>query len=157
MGSKTNTPITKPDPKDPTTMIVTGYIVEDTRDLGDAIKETLGRLQVQYDGLIERGINYQGKTFQIDQSSLININGAATMATVIKAVGGTWPQNFFWIANDNSRMPLDGDGMIAFGMSVGAYYTALVLTNRALKDAILALSDIRSCDAFDVSAGWPAN
>lgn len=155
MGSRTHTPITVPDQDDPTTMIVVGYRTDDTRNLADAIAETLGRLALQYQSLYDAGRNYQGKNFQIDETSLRNINGGASMAMIANAAGQPFSQT--WIAADNSTILLDGQAMIAFGLNVGAYVSALVLNNRALKDQIAALTTIADCDAFDVTQGWPAN
>lgn len=158
MGSRTVTHLTREDPDEPGTYVAFGDpIITDTRDLQDARNEALARLAQHFDELVSVGRNYGGLNFQIDAASLQNINGASSMAMVAQAAGGGWPAGFFWVASDNAQMPVDAGGMIAFGMNVGLYYSALVLTNRALKNAIGGLSAIAACDAFDVTQGWPSN
>ncbi len=129
--------------------------ITDTRTLDEAQEEARNRLALHFDTIVAAGRNYQGKNFQIDGASLQNINGASSMAMIAQANAAPYSQG--WIASDNSVVTFDAAGMIAFGVDVGAYYSALVLNNRALKDAIAALADNAACDSFDVTQGWPSN
>ena len=132
-------------------------IVQDDRTLSDAQAQLRGRLAGQYAGLISAGRIYNGKIYQIDQASAQNISGAATLAVASVAAGVTWPAGFHWIAADNSQTPMAAADMIAFGQNIAGYLTGLIYANRALKDAISALTSIVDCDAFDVTQAWPTN
>lgn len=132
--------------------------VIDTRNLADAQNDALNRLNNQYNGLYASGFNYNGQNFQIDPDSQAKINAACSMAMAIQASGAQWPANYTWIASDNTTMSLGTvAAVLTFGLGVGQYVTSLVLTNRAMKDAIASLPDIPSCDAFNVASGWPSN
>ncbi|MBN9568690.1 MAG: DUF4376 domain-containing protein [Alphaproteobacteria bacterium] len=128
--------------------------VSDTRTIDDARAEAAQRLEGHFAALIVAGRNYAGHNYQIDDASRANINAAATMAMVAP---DAWSGDFYWIASDNSHVPMTAAEVIAFGLNAGDYYTAMIFTNRAHKDAIAALTTISTCDAYDVTAGWPAN
>ncbi len=156
MGTRTVIHVTAPDPNDPHTMVATGAVqIIDTRDLADAQNDALARLDLQFNSLVNGGRNYNGKNFQIDDNSRLNIAGAAQMASIALAAQQAYSQA--WIATDNTTVTFDGAGMIAFGVNVGIYYSALVLANRTAKDAITACTTVAACDAFDVTQGWPVN
>jgi len=160
MGTKTVFQPIKPDPSgEPNSFVPDGPpVVTDTRDLSDAAAEALSRLADHCQALYDAGYNFAGRNFQIDPVSLQNVNGAATLALVSQATGQPWPATFVWIASDNTTMPVpDAPTMIGFAASVANHVTTLILTNRALKDAIAVLPDVASCDAFDVTQGWPKN
>lgn len=155
MGGRWVEHIARPDPDDPSTMICTGEtIIHDDRNLEEAQRDALQNLKHEYDQRVAAGRNYAGKNFQIDGASLQAINAAATRAFL----GNGWPADFGWIGSDNSVLPIvTGKDMIAFANDLSSYASALVLVNRAKKDAIAALPDRDSCDAFDVTTGWPDN
>ena len=159
MGAKIVTHICNPHPDDPTTMVGTGATsIVDTRTLADAQAEAFTRLDLQFQSVIAAGCNYNGKNFQIDPASLQNILGKSTMAMVAESGMATWDPNFQWIATDNTTIALARpQDMVAFGMAIGNYDSAIVLANLALKNAISGLTDVTSCDEFDVTQGWPAN
>lgn len=132
--------------------------VTDTRTLADAQNEALTRLANFYNSLYAAGFNYNGKNVQIDPASLQNVNAAASMAIAAQATNAAWPQSYVWITTDNSTLALTtAPAVIAFGVAIGNYVTTLIMTNRALKNAIAALTTIAVCDAFDVMQGWPSN
>lgn len=117
----------------------------------DALAQVFG-------GKIEAGRVYGGATFQIDQGSTANIAAMAIRAGLALAnAPGTepWPAGFYWIAADNSHVPMDAAAMYAFAQDVGGYMSLLIMTNRAFKDAIENAADVAALDAIDVTAGWP--
>jgi len=129
----------------------------DTRDIEDARADAISRLAFEFVARVDAGRNYGGANYQVDDVSRANISGASAMALAVQASDGAWPEGFYWIASDNSHTAMSAADMIAFGMDVGAYYTALVVSNRALKDLIAALLTNEACDAFVVTEGWPTN
>lgn len=139
-------------------------VTTDTRTLTDAQAEVVDRVNAEFDALVAAGrvITVQSvqsvqKTYQIDDASRSDITGAGALALASIALNGTWPAGFYWIAADNSHQPMAAADCVAFAQSVGAYYTGLVVTCRALKDASAALTTVAQCDAFDVTQGWPSN
>jgi len=134
-----------------------GTEVVDTRDLEEARVEAIVRLGFKFADLVSQGRNYAGANYQIDDASRANVSGASAMALAVQASDGSWPDGFAWIASDNSRTPLSASQMITFGLDIGAYYTALIVNNRALKDQIALLESNEACDAFDMTEGWPTN
>jgi len=99
------------------------------------------------------GFPYAGKVFQIDQASQFNISAVAVMAL---AVGDGWDGESYFIAADNSHLPLPtAADAITFASAAKAYVSGLIRHNRALKDAIAAAVDTDALDAVDLTSGWP--
>ena len=131
--------------------IIDGYI---------GTSDKLASLAAQYDGLIAAGRNFDGKTFQIDAASQASISAMGALAASVLANtpgAAAWPAGFYWIATDNSHVPMDAMTMYGFAQNVAGYVSTLVLTNAALKAAIGACTTQAQLDAIDVTAGWPAN
>lgn len=139
----------------------------DTRTLADAQADAFKRLwrqfnpwEVDYDGgaLIVAGRNYNGKNFQIDRNSRINIGQAAQTAVL---AGSGYSE--LWVCSDNTTVTFDGSAppsatsMVTFGLNVAAYYSALFVNYQALRTQINACTTVAECDAVDVTQGWPAN
>lgn len=126
--------------------VSTGQVsVFDTRTMFDAQVEALGRLGFQFDAIIAAGRTIGAKTYQIDDASRA-------------AMQQTWNNNIWpvtWIAADNSTISLTQVNFQAGAQNILQYYNAMILTRRTHKNAIAALADIPSCDAYDVTTGWP--
>lgn len=146
MGQKNTTHTTTFDPQDPTTRIATGQTVTtDTRSLFEAQAEAVLRAAQKFDALIVAGRVIGAKTYQIDDAS---------RAAMLNAWNNNvWP--ITWIAMDNSTISLTQAQFQAGGQNILQYYNAMVLQRRTHKTNIVALADIPSCDAYDVSTGWP--
>jgi hypothetical protein len=111
----------------------------------------------QFKARLSAGYTFGGVRYQIDDASRANMTGAAVIASLALSGSGAWPEGGYpWIAADNSihlfAAPAD---FIAFGQAVAAYYAALVLNARGLKNSISSLTDTAACAAFDVTQGWP--
>lgn len=153
------------DPSDPTHLISTGEVQTiDDRDLADAQAMASSRLSSHYNSLISAGraVTVEGtqKIYQIDDYSRGNMDAAGTLAAQVLANtpgANPWPTGFYWIASDNSTQAMTASDCFAFVQNVAAYYTALVLTNRLIKNAIAACASPGACDLIDVTAGWPPN
>lgn len=141
------------------THLVGGAItINDTRTLAEAQAAAVERAANQFASVIAAGRNYNGKNFQIDDASRINIGGASTLAVVCNSGADTWDPNFYWRASDNTNVPLATPAaMIAFASNTAAYYSALSFVLFTHKANIAALTTNDACDAYDVTTGWPAN
>jgi hypothetical protein len=89
----------------------------------------------------------------IDERSKTKINGLVSMATLAKGAGQPFEVNF--TAADNTRTPLDADGMIALGLAVGQHVMACHDFASALKEQIEAAIDDAALDAIDILENWP--
>jgi hypothetical protein len=131
---------------------------------------SLASLGLQYVGLFAAGFNYSVPgdasglhNYQIDPASIGNITAAGSWATSLVALTSVpsplapWPNNFIWIDSVNVAVPMTAEQCAAFATAAGAYVTALILNNRALKTAISAAPDMATLQAIDITAGWPTN
>jgi hypothetical protein len=103
------------------------------------------------------GFSFGGYTFQSDVESQKRINGATTMA-LLAVMGGKQPgdfrwnggdQDFYWIAADNSQVPMDAQTVVKFGKACGLWVTGHIYAARQLKDAVPIPQD------FADDAYWP--
>lgn len=110
------------------------------------------------DRRIDAGIVFAGHPYQSRQSDRENIAGAAQLA-FMAIVAGAQPgdlrwadadNDFVWIAEDNSLVPMDAPTVIAFAKTAAGYKQALTMTARAIKDAD-PIPDDYADDAW-----WPA-
>ena len=110
-----------------------------------------------FGGLMRAGFTYAGTLYQIDTAAQANLAAMGIMAlgSITDPAGSPWPAGFYWIAADNSHVPMDAAAMYAFGRAVAAYVSACVLRLRAIKDAIASAPDQAALDAIDVTAGYP--
>lgn len=98
-------------------------------------------VDTERDRRIAAGFTYAGKLFQARQFDLDNIRSMATAASV-KIVQGAqdgdlrWfdPNNdFYWIAADNTTMPMSAPDMVEFAMTAAAWGSKHILAGAALK------------------------
>lgn len=108
--------------------------------------------------LIAAGFSFSAVPYQIDTDSQARIAAMGIMAlgSITDPANSPWPDGFYWVAADNSHVPMDAAAMYAFGRAVGAHVSACVLRLRAIKDAIAGAADQAALDAIDVTAGYPA-
>jgi hypothetical protein len=98
--------------------------------------------------------------YQIDPASVANIVGAGAWAS--SAVAGlpgvaAWPTGFTWIDASNNAVPMTAAQCAGFASAVGAYITALILNNRALKTAVASAASMTALAAIDITQGWSSN
>lgn len=148
MGGRSVKCFNKPVQGDPTSFTFDGSsapIVTDTRTLFDAKAEAVVRLGQQFDAIISAGRTIGAKTYQIDDASLAAIQQQYN--------SGTWP--VVWITMDNSTISLTQLNFQGGCQNILLYINLMVLNRRAHKNTIAALADIPTCDAYDVTTGWP--
>jgi hypothetical protein len=102
--------------------------------------------------------SFNGKMFQRDNESLKRITGAVPWAT-IAVMNGAQPgdlrwnggdEDFGWIAEDNTIMPMDAQTVIAFGQACAALELPLIRAARAIKDMVSIPDDYATNEAY-----WP--
>ena len=131
-------------------------IVDAYDPLPDQQAERRAELAAVMGARLALGFTWQGVTHQIDAASQLNITarGAMAVAVLSGAPGAQWPADFYWIAADNSHVPMDAAAMYAFAQAAGDHVTKIILNGRKLKDAINA-APADALKAIDLSQGWP--
>lgn len=114
-------------------------------------------VDAERDRRIAAGFTYAGKLFQARQFDLDNIRSMATAASV-KIVQGAqdgdlrWfdPNNdFYWIAADNTTMPMSAADVVEFAMTAAAWGSKHILAGAALKSMSPIPTD------FSDNKWWP--
>ena len=138
-------------------MIQNGALARRTPTLAESRFAKTGAAVAHYNALIAAGFAQGGTLFQIDSAAQAQIAAMGVMAlgSITDPAGSPWPAGFYWIAADNSHVPMDAAAMYGFGRAAGAYVSACVLRLRAIKDAIVSAPDQAALDAIDVTAGYP--
>lgn len=98
-------------------------------------------VDAERDRRIDAGIMFNGVLYQSRSGDRENITGAAQMA-FMAVVAGAQPgdlrwaeedEDFEWIAEDNSRVPMDAPTVVAFGKTAALRKQALVFAGSNLK------------------------
>lgn len=85
---------------------------------------------------------FDGKAYDLKGQSLANVSGAATLS-LAAIINGAQPgdlrwadsdQDFTWIANDNTIVPMDAQTTWAFAQTAAAWRKHCIYKARALKD-----------------------
>lgn len=102
------------------------------------------------------GFTYEDVVYQLDDLSQGRIgNCALTAGFVVQGVGDVaWPEDFAFVALDNSEVAFTAAQFIAFA---AAAFTAVIdrrANARALKNAINAAADAAAVAAIDITTGW---
>jgi hypothetical protein len=102
------------------------------------------------------GFVYQGKPYQLDDTSQARITALVVKADRFLAAlpGATWSGKF--IAADNSENTFTAAEFAAFAEAASDVVIARRLYAREVKNTILAAADVAALDAINVSAGWPS-
>jgi hypothetical protein len=98
------------------------------------------------------GFAYEGVLYQLDETSQVRIASLTVLAMVNEGVG--WPEQFAFIAADNSPIPFTASAFATFGAAAALMVTKRRLNARALKDAILTTADSVALEAIDLTVGW---
>ncbi len=99
-------------------------------------------VDIERDRRMAGGIIFNGVKFQTRDGDRENIAGASTLALAAIMAGSQagnlrWhggPEDFAWIAADNSLVPMDAQTVIAFGTAVANYKERLYRAARTIKD-----------------------
>lgn len=104
--------------------------------------ELAALIGAERDKRIASGVDFNGVSFQTRDGDRENIAGAATLAIAAIMTGAQpgdyrWhggPDDFAWIASNNSLVPMDAHDVIAFGTVVANRKERLYRAARLLKD-----------------------
>jgi len=113
-------------------------------------------IDAERDRRIAKGFLFNGVLYQSRDGDLANISGAAVLA-LGAIIGGTQPGNlrwhggatdFEWIADDNTRHPMDAQTVMAFGAVAANWKSA----------HIFAANDLKANPPTDYASDqyWPA-
>lgn len=101
---------------------------------------------------------FAGKEFDIskENGSLANVSGAGTLA-LAAIVNGAQPNDlrwadanndFYWIANDNSLVPMDAQTTFAFASAAATWRKQMIYAARAIKDMVSIPSDFKANNTY---------
>lgn len=139
-----------------------GYAIVPIDQAGDPDPADIPKLiDAERDRRIDLGITFSGKFFQtadldrerIDRS---RISAMAALMNGVQEGNLRWhglPVDFFWIAADNSRVPMDAQTMVAFGNAVAAREGVMIVAGNDLKRRIAAGETIPDITGNSL---WPA-
>lgn len=98
-------------------------------------------VDVERDRRIDAGVEFSGVLYQSRAGDRENIAGSAQLA-FMAIVGGAQPndlrwsdpaEDFFWIAADNSRVPMDAHTVVEFGNVAARHKHARIVAGSNLK------------------------
>lgn len=117
-------------------------------------------VNAERDRRLSLGITFQNHTFQTDPDSRERID-RSRISAMAAIMGGVqpgdlrWhglPVDFFWIAADDTRVPMDAQTMVAFGNGMAAREGLLIIAGNDIKKRIAAGEAVSIGD----DALWPA-
>jgi hypothetical protein len=131
-------------------------LVPRTQTQSQKLAAKIAEAEMYFGGLIQGGLVYGGKLYQIDSESQTQMAAMSLMAlgSITDPVNNPWIDGFYWVAADNSQVPMGAPAMFAFGRAVASYVSFNILRLRTIKNAILAAQDQAGLDAIDVTAGY---
>lgn len=121
----------------------TGYAEEELADdhvdvvaylAPERAKARLLAIGTQLATRLKLGVTYGGKAYQLDDVSQSRIQARALFARSCLDGNETWPEDFGWIASDNTRPTFTAQQFWDFAKAAQDRVTALVLHARVLKD-----------------------
>lgn len=122
----------------------------------ESADEAKAAMRATASGHHERALSpfkWRGKEFQTDERSVAEILHYGALAG---SAGDAWPEDFAWLAADNSAVPMTAAEMRDFALAVAERRAKSRLALRAAKDKIAAAADAAAARAVDVTAGYPA-
>ena len=136
--------------------VANGALVRYVPTIADSQATKTQAAASQFDALIAAGFTFSGTLFQIDTASQSQIAamGALALGSVADPANSPWNAGFYWVAADNSHVPMDAPATYAFARAVALYVSGCILHLRAIKDAIAGAADQAALDAIDVTAGY---
>jgi hypothetical protein len=139
--------------------IAGGALVPYMPTLADAKAAKVTAAGAQRATIVGAGFTWSGSRFQIDTESQTRIAamGALALGSITDPAGSPWDSGFYWVAADNSHVPMDAAATYAFARAVALYVSGCILHLRTIKDGIASAADQAALDAIDVTAGYPAN
>lgn len=86
-------------------------------------EKTWERIKAAREAAESAGFLYNGVLFDSDPVSVQRITGAVSLAMLAQAAGQPFSQT--WTVANNTTMDLDGPGMLALGVALGAHISAI--------------------------------
>jgi hypothetical protein len=138
-------------------VVVNGALVRYVPTLGDAKAAKTALAEANMQARIAAGFTWSGKLYQIDADSQTRIAamGALALGSIADPAGSPWNAGFYWVAADNSHVPMDAAATYAFARAVALYASGCILHLRTIKDTVADAADQAALDAVDVTAGYP--
>lgn len=110
-------------------------------DVAPVIPPNKTDVELERDRRLAHGFVLFGHRFQADETSMVKINGAVSMAMLAQAAGiatddPEWQKGgpLIWRAADNTDVPMTIAQTFAFGLAAGAFVEEITRASHALKD-----------------------
>jgi len=111
----------------------------------------LNEIAAAKEAAINSGVEFEGKSYQIDDLSQGRILARAVFARAAIDGEEEWPEDFGWIAMDNTRPLFTAAKFWELANKAQMRVTAITLNARALKDAVLAAETIEDLQTVVIS------
>ena len=122
--------------------------------LAELVDSRQDAIDAHRDGIAGAGFAWNGKTFDIDERTVLNIVGTMALALAAQGNPALWPADFEWIARDNSRVPMTSAQVVAFAKTAFEARRKAIMNARAHKDAVATLADAKAVVGYDFLGGW---
>lgn len=99
---------------------------------------------------INSGFHFRGVKYQSRPEDRENILGAAQLAFQSIVMQLPWPEDYSWIANDNTRVPMSAQDVVEFGATAAQHKQLHIFAASDLKNMKPIPED------FAADAYWPA-
>lgn len=109
-------------------------------------EKTWERIKAAREAAESAGFLYNGVLFDSDPVSVQRITGAVSLAMLAQAAGQPFSQT--WTVADNTTMELDGPGMLALGVALGAHISAIFEKARDKRAEIALATTADELDAI---------
>lgn len=119
--------------------------------LGMAKQRALEEVAAATEAAISAGVMFDGVRFQIDTLSQGRIAARVIFARACIDGSEEWPEDFGWIAADNSRPTMTAQEFWDFAVAAMARVTMITLQARDLKDAIVAAPTLEAVSQIAVT------
>jgi hypothetical protein len=139
-------------------IVAGGALVRYVPTLDDAKAAKIVLAEGEFRTRLATGFTWSGALYQIDTDSQTRIAGMGALAlgSIADPAGSPWNSGFYWVAADNSHVPMDAAATYGFARAVALYVSGCILHLRTIKDTIAGATDQAALDAVDVTAGYPA-
>lgn len=109
---------------------------------GPRIEALCDKVDAERDRRVNTRFLFEGRWFQCRPQDVVNITGAGASALAAVVSGSPWPEDFQWITEDNSVVPMDAQKVIAMGNAYTAFRRAMIFKASEMKARVRAGEEV---------------